>query len=487
MYTQWTCRRERKFGDFQVSQGPLNASVVVDGTRVYASHNRENTDTTVMGRVVCIDGTGRGDITKTHELWRVDGIEAGYSSPAIADGRLYVVDSAANLHCLDGETGEVHWTHSLGTVGKGSPVVADGKIYVTEVNGHFHILQPGESECKTLSTIQIEREPGHYAEIYGSPAIADGKVYFTTEEGLYCLGVQGASASTSSQVVSGSAGLKMSSGAPASIQITPTEVLAQPGDNLQFEARPFDDGGAIVTGSGKVEWSLNGLLGVIDENGKLTLESNAVGQAGTVSAKIGDIQTSARVRVIPPLPWQEDFESIEVGKSPPHWVRATNRFAVREMDGNKILVKPPARRGLHRSNVYLGPPSMKNYIVQVDLLGTKLSETCQIWDSSPIVIPLRCRAITNGCRCYRGDQISEWQNGSILSGKPNVWYTMKMRVDIVDDIAHVKGKVWTKGEPEPEEWTIIVEDLLPNREGSPGIYGYSPAEVYYDNLKVWGN
>ena len=54
---------------------------------------------------------------------------------------------------------EVHWTHSLGTVGKGSPVVADGKIYVTEVNGHFLILQPGENECKTLSTIQIEREP----------------------------------------------------------------------------------------------------------------------------------------------------------------------------------------------------------------------------------------------------------------------------------------------------------------------------------------
>ena len=321
-----------KIWGFQVSQGPLNASVVVDGTRVYASHNRENTDTTVMGRVVCIDGTGTGNITKTHELWRVDGIEAGYSSPAIADGRLYVVDSAANLHCLNGETGEVHWTHSLGTVGKGSPVVADGKIYVTEVNGHFHILQPGENECKTLSTIQIEREPGHYAEIYGSPAIADGRVYFTTEEGLYCLGVQGASPSTSSQVVSGSARLKMSTGTPALIQIVPTEVLVQPGDNLQFRVRPFTDEGAFALtlgGEKAAEWSLDGLLGSIDENGKLTLEASPVGQAGTVSAKIGDLLQPLRgFRVIPPLPWQEDFESIAEGKSPPHWVRATNRFVV---------------------------------------------------------------------------------------------------------------------------------------------------------------
>ena len=476
-----------KVWGFQVSQGPLNASVVVDGTRVYASHNRENTDTTVMGRVVCIDGTGTGDITETHELWRVDGIEAGYSSPAIADGRLYVVDSSANLHCLNGETGEIHWTHSLGTVGKGSPVVADGKIYVTEVNGHFLILQPGENECKTLSTIQIEREPGYYAEIFGSPAIADGRVYFTTEEGLYCLGVQGTSASTQPVTVSGSAGARMSRSAPTSIQIVPTEVLVQPGSSLQFSVRAFSDTGAQVVGAKAAEWSLNGLSGTIDENGKLTLEPSQVGQTGTVSAQIGDLQNSARVRVIPPLPWQEDFESIEEGKSPPHWVRATNRFVVREMDGNKILVKPPARRGLHRSNVYIGPPNMKNYIVQVDLLGTKPKRNMP--DMGLIANRYTLEMQGNHQRLqvlsWRSDlRMAKWID---FKWEPNVWYTMKMRVDVVDDTAHVKGKVWVRGEPEPEEWTIIVEDPLPNREGSPGIYGYSPAEIYYDNLKVWKN
>ena len=476
-----------KVWGFQVSQGPLNASVVVDGTRVYASHNRENTDTTVMGRVVCIDGTGTGNITETHELWRVDGIEAGYSSPAIAGGRLYVVDSAANLHCLNGETGAVHWTHSLGTVGKGSPVVADGKIYVTEVNGHFLILQPGENECKTLSAIQIEREPGHYAEIYGSPAIADGRVYFTTEEGLYCLGVQGASASSQSGSVSGGVGMKMATGYPTSIQIVPTEVLAQPGGSLQFSVYAFNDESAQVIGTKAAEWSLDGLLGSIDESGKLTLEPSQVGQAGTVSAKIEDLQNSARVRVIPPLPWQEDFESIEEGKSPPHWVRATNRFVVREMDGNKILVKPPARRGLHRSNVYLGPPNMKNYIVQVDLLGTKPKRNLP--DMGLIANRYTLEMQGNHQRLqvlsWRSDlRMAKWID---FKWEPNVWYTMKMRVDIVDDTAQVKGKVWSRGEPEPEEWTIVVEDPLPNREGSPGIYGYSPAEIYYDNLKVWAD
>ena len=456
-----------KVWGFQVSQGPLNSSVVVDGARVYATHNRENTDTTVMGRVVCIDGTGTGDITKTHELWRVDGIEAGYSSPAIADGRLYVVDSSANLHCLNGKTGEVHWTHSLGTVGKGSPAVADGKIYVGEVNGQFHILQPGENECKTLSTIQIERESGHHAEIYGSPAIAYGQVYFTTEEGLYCLGVQGSSA-------------------PASIRVVPAEVLVQSGENVQFSVRTFDDKGTLI-GKGTAEWSLNGLSGMIDENGKLTLEATQVGQAGTVSAKIGDLQNSARVRVIPQLPWHEDFESIEEGKNPAYWVRAEGRFAVREMDGNKVLVKPPARRGLHRSNVYIGPPNMKGYTLQVDLLGTKPKRNLP--DMGLIAHRYTLEMQGNHQRLqvlsWRSDlRMAKWVD---FKWEPNVWYTMKMTVDIVDDTAHVKGKVWVKGEQEPDAWTITVEDPLPNREGSPGIYGYSPAEIYYDNLKVWGD
>ncbi len=456
-----------KVWGFLVSQGPLNSSVVVDGARVYATHNRENTDTTVMGRVVCIDGTGTGDITKTHELWRVDGIEAGYSSPAIADGRLYVVDSSANLHCLNGETGEVHWTHSLGTVGKGSPAVADGKIYVGEVNGQFHILQPGENECKTLSTIQIERESGRHAEIYGSPAIAYGRVYFTTEEGLYCLGVQGSSA-------------------PASIRVVPAEVLLQSGENVQFSVRTFDDKGTPI-GRGTAEWSLNGLSGMIDKSGKLTLEASQVGQAGTVSAKIGDLQNSARVRVIPQLPWEEDFESIEEGKNPSHWVRAEGRFAVREMDGNKVLVKPPARRGLHRSNVYIGPPNMKGYTLQVDLLGTKPKQNLP--DMGLIAHRYTLEMQGNHQRLqvlsWRSDlRMAKWVD---FKWEPNVWYTMKMAVDIVDNTAHVKGKVWSRGEPEPEEWTITVEDPLPNREGSPGIYGYSPAEIYYDNLKVWGD
>ena len=71
--------------------------------------------------------------------------------------------------------------------------------------------------------------------------------------------------------------------------------------------------------------------------------------------------------------------------------------------------------------------------------------------------------------------------------EPDVWYTMKFRVDQQGDKALLRGKVWRRGEPEPQEWTITAEDPQPVRQGSPGIYGYSAAEIYYDNLQVTGN
>ena len=174
---------------FKLSQRGLNTSVIVSGAKVYASHSEENIDSTAMGRVVCIDGTGTGDVTQTHEVWRYDGVNVGYASPTLNAGHLYVVDNSANVHAVNADTGELHWTHNIGKVGKGSPVWADGKLYITEVNGGFAILQPSADGCEVLSRQEISRAADdHYVEIYGSPAVADGRIYFTTEEHLYCIG-----------------------------------------------------------------------------------------------------------------------------------------------------------------------------------------------------------------------------------------------------------------------------------------------------------
>jgi len=469
--------------EFKLSKAAIQPAIVVDGNHVFACHSEENLDNSSMGRVVCIDGTGNGDVTKTHEVWRADNLEVGYPSPAVHDGMLYLVDNSANLVCVEAATGKRLWQYSLGTVGKGSPVVADGKIYATEENGVFHILQPSATECKSLDTEKLTMKDGRYAELYGSPAIAYGRIYFTAESGLYCLGDKNKKLSlTPTRTLTHTPAVE-TQGTPAYLQIVPADVLTSPGAKIKFRARVFDDKGNFLR-EVQAGWSLTNLSGQFSPAGEFTVGANSPAAAGIITAKLKNLTGTTRVRVIPNAPWSEDFETSEVGKYPSYFVGATNKFAVQIKDSNKVLVKPPAATGLNRSDIFLGPPTMKNYTIQADVLGKKNRR------QMPDIGLIANRYTMDLMGALQRLQIRVWA-AELLNSKtidfkfdPDIWYTMKMRVDLVDGKSIVKGKVWPRAEKEPEAWTITMEDALPNPEGSPGLYGYSPAEIYYDNVKI---
>ena len=68
--------------------------------------------------------------------------------------------------------------------------------------------------------------------------------------------------------------------------------------------------------------------------------------------------------------------------------------------------------------------------------------------------------------------------------EPDVWYRMKLRVDVGADAGTARGKVWKKDAPEPAGWTITLDDPIVIREGSPGLYGDSATDLYWDNISV---
>ena len=275
----------------------------------------------------------------------------------------------------------------------------------------------------------------------------------------------------------------MSTEPAVSLLISPAETITS-GDPVELNVFGYDANGKQTSAIGTLEWVKAGLTGELEDN-QFTPNSSAGAHAGTVTAQSGEMKATARIRVIPSLPWTEDFESIELEKIPTHWIGATNKFFVREMDSNKVLVKTPVQRGLNRSNVYIGPSTMKDYEIQIDLMGTK--DKRRLPDMG--LIANRYTLDMQGR--HQRLQIRSWASDLRMAKtidfawKTDVWYTMKMKVEVVDDKAMIYGKVWRKGEPEPNEWTITAEDPLPNREGSPGIYGYSATVIYYDNLKVW--
>ena len=466
---------------YKLSKRGINVSPVLDGTTVYISHSEENPDRGTMGRVVAIDATGMGDVTATHERWRADEVAIGFSSPLIRDGILYVIDNSANLIGIDATSGEELWEHSVGTVGKASPVWADGKLYVNETNGNVHILRPSRTGVTVLDSDKLEIDGGRHAEIYGSFAPAYGRLYFTAESGIYALG----DSSTPFRAEAGESALgdEGDAGEATRLQVVPAELILSAGDTARFRVRALDARGRLV-GERDASWAVEDLVGAtVSTDGTLSTSASASTQGGRVVATVGELTALAQVRVFAPLPWSENFES---GR-PPIWIGGGPRVSALDLSGEQVLMKSPSPSGLHRHAIYLGPADMTGYTVQADMMASEWRRRRPDLGiiNSGYTLDLQGNAqrvqLQSWAAELRIDEKAEfaWEAG--------VWYTLKLRVDVDGDRAQIRGKVWPRNESEPSAWTVSAEDSKPIRAGSPGLIGYSPIEIYIDNVRVMEN
>ena len=467
---------------YNLSKRGINVSPIIDGTTVYAAHSEENVDSGIMGRVVAIDATGTGDVTATHEKWRADELAVGFASPTIKDGTLYLIDNSANLLALDSNDGRQLWTHSVGTVGKSSPVWADGKLYVTEVNGRVHILEPNATGVTVLDSDEIAiEEEERFAEIYGSFAPAYGRLYFTTESGIYAIG--NPSTPFRPSAADRSLGTEDPAGDIARIHVVPAELILSAGDTVTFEVRAFDaNGRALGTREGR--WSVEGLVGAtVSPDGMLSTNAAASSHGGKVLAAVDGLTASAQVRVYAPLPWSESFEN---GR-PAFWVGGGPRLSAEDVGGERVLKKSPSPSGLHRHAVYLGPANMSGYTVQADMMASAWRRRRP--DLGVINSGYTLDLLGNAQRVQLQSWAAELRIDETVDfpWEADVWYTLKLRVDIEDDRAVVRGKVWQRDTPEPSEWTVNTEDPQPIRAGSPGLIAYSPIDVFIDNVRVMEN
>ncbi len=469
---------------FSFSKRGINTAVVTDGQWVYASQGEENLDTSVMGRIVALNPRLTGDITKTGEKWRTDGLTVSYSSPALANGRLYAIDNGSNLFCLDASSGKELWKQNLGTSQRGSPVYADGKIYVGTENGKFYILKPGDTACQVLDVDELSKSAGE-EEIQASVAVARGRIYVVTSRATYCIGsAKPAPVSKTGPIPSPPP--NMANAQPAFVQVTPAESLIAPGQEVRFRAKSFDAAGNLIREE-TATWSLAGLQATVGPEGHFTASKGP--QAGEVRATVGGVTGSARVRVVPPLPWSEDLESVPLKGVPTHWIGAGGKYEVREVEGNKVIVKLSNEQSLlRRARCYMGPSNLSNYTMEADVLG--IEKRRQMPDIGIIAQRYALVLAGNAQKLW----IESWQPETKravnvpFEWKPNVWYRMKVRVENTPARkALVRGKVWPRESAEPEQWSIEKLDPIPNLQGSPGFYAYAHNEIYYDNIKVYQN
>jgi outer membrane protein assembly factor BamB len=516
-------RTGEKVWSYMISVGGLSSSPVVEGNRVYICHGAENLNTEVQGKVVCLDVSQIKD-GKPILVWEKPGIKVRYSSPAIHDGRLYVCDETARLHCLDAATGKPLWRRpfSYGRNAKGAPVWADGKIYVADVNSRFHILKPGDKDCKELHAQFFPSPDGvSDVEINGNAAVANGRVYFATSFEFFCTGKKNPSQSGRATPPSRIEEPASPNAKPAHLQVVPADVLLEPGESAQFKVRAFDDKGRFLKEI-PAQWSLPApplpppaakpaapakgpatgpppLKGEISADGLLKVDSALPGQFGFVESKADGLAARARVRVVSHLPIRQDFEKIPEGRTPGGWVNCQGKFVVESKDGSKVLRKLANNASplFARAYTYVGKPTWHDYTIQADVMGLRKGENM----SDVGIAANRYTLVMDGNK--QELRIISWESTPHprveqtipWSWSPNEWYTLKLTVDARGDKGHIRGKAWPRGQPEPKEWTIEFEDPVPNREGAPALYAYSigiigtqpGADLYYDNVTVTPN
>lgn len=146
------------------------------------------------GPGLAIDPAGQGDITKTHEKWKIGKTPASYAyaSPGISGDYVYRVHKPGILHCWKLSTGELLYAERLeGLTNLASPVsTADGRVYFA-TSGTSYVIQAGPK----LEVLAKNELGGYHGNNGPSPAIANGRIYVRDAEPagpagafLYCIG-----------------------------------------------------------------------------------------------------------------------------------------------------------------------------------------------------------------------------------------------------------------------------------------------------------
>lgn len=493
---------------YQMSYGGVNSSPLVWKDRIIAIHGKENLDTSAEGRMVAIRIPDRKfgpkdeqlELTREDEIWRLP-LNSFSSSPVLLNDRIYQVTKTGSLACIDPDKGVVLWEEKLATdnLGHASPLAVNGLLIVPLLDGNVYVIKPTDTKAEILHTLDLD------GACNGAPAVADGRVFIETTEKLYCFAFDTGKITHAKAPVEP----KLVAGAPVALQAVPSEVLLDQGGKEQVKLYSIDANGVRVGEVTSAKWEK-----FVPPTAKVKSEMDADFGSGMVIEAKPDARESAgafkatangisgviRGRVLRNIPFEDDFESVELSEDHPTdgvkfgypalpWIGARFKWEVREIDGNKVLAKTLDKVLFQRAITFIGEPGSSNYTIQADMMtdgNRRIKSTVGLINQRYIATLIGNKNLL--------EVTSNHERMKVAVPFPvtaNKWYTMKMRVDI-DGSGNgiIRVKVWDKGAAEPGAWTLEVPHLDAHKIGAPGIFGYAPQvqkRIFIDNIKVTPN
>jgi outer membrane protein assembly factor BamB len=114
-------------------------------------------------------------------LWENNEFLSDVPSPVATDKYLFLVTSYGTAVCYDAAAGTKYWEHDFGNPIYSSPMLAEGKIYIMDKNGLMHIIKSGR-EFSQISECRLGE--GSFC----TPAFTNGHIFLRGEKNLYCIG-----------------------------------------------------------------------------------------------------------------------------------------------------------------------------------------------------------------------------------------------------------------------------------------------------------
>ena len=525
-------RTGKRAWNFRLSPRGVNVSPLVADGVVYAAQAEENLDNATMGCATAFSVDGSGDITESAKLWQVKEVLDGRAMPVALGDRVYFADNTAKLHMFDRATGKpvARPQRLLGTIVRASPLVADGKLFVCTTSG-WHVLEPTDSGLKFVDRMRLKEED----EVTASPIAWEGRLYLTTGSRIYCLGDSPPPPSSqpgSNRAADVAKETQGPAGEPAWVQVVPAEIKVAAGESVSLRVRLYDAMGRFVKESpATFSCQVNGKPApdAVSSTGVYTAPADMHAGA-VVTAVVGELTGTARVRSMPPLPWSFDFEGIPLvtdpksglakGEPPLPWLGMRYRHIVREVDGSKCLVKVTTIPKGTRSQGWIGPIELADYAMVADFRaeefgGTPAKAASSDEDEDEESLPPPTASVGTTANLaiarlpdmgliaqrYTLDLMGASQQLQLRTWPPQVathfsvtipftweagrWYRMRFEATHEGPDAVLRGKVWPRDEAEPEEWTISGTHKAGNLQGSPGFFGNAKdSEIAIDNVRV---
>lgn len=290
--------------NYDVTLRGVNATPLVVGNTVFCGHGEENMDDpTKMGAFFALDATKRGNITKTGELWKVKEQFISKGQPLVVGDIIYGTDESGTIFIDDAATGKMLGKKKIGTVGRGSAVYGDGKIYACDATGRWFIFEPDGKNLKVLHQLRLS------VEVNGSPIISHGKVILPTETMMYAIGLKDAKPAADPQPPRAEETPASADETPATANVVPVESLLRPGQKQQFAVWLYNAKGRFlkVAKPEDVKYEVAG-GGEVDASGKYQSPQETAGSGVIVTATVGELKATARLRVIPEFPWKITYD-----------------------------------------------------------------------------------------------------------------------------------------------------------------------------------